>query len=238
MRARNEDSFGLDPERGLAVVADGRGGHPAGDVASRLATERALEILGRERRAASPRDPLRAMAAAMRDAILEAHERVRSQAERGPGLEGMGTTLTALALDARAGLWVVGHVGDSRAYLLRGGALARLTRDDTWIQERVDAGELTPEEARGHPHAHILLQCLGLDETPVPQLVHGRIEPHDAFLLCTDGLTGMLDDAALEEVLASAPLDREGPEPALRALLDAAIAAGGHDNVTAVLVLA
>jgi protein phosphatase len=174
----------------------------------------------------------------MRRSVLRAHEEIRARGEREPELDGMGTTITALAVDPSSDRFVLGNVGDSRAYRFRGGELARLTRDDTWVQERVDAKQLTAEQARRHPFAHLLTQCLGLEDTPKPRITEGTVQIGDAFLLCTDGLVGMVDDATLARLLA-AQLARNGgagDETALRALLDAANDAGGHDNITAVLV--
>ena len=174
----------------------------------------------------------------MRRSVLRAHEEIRARAEREPELDGMGTTLTALALDPASDSFVLGNVGDSRAYRFRAGELTRLTRDDTWVQERIDAKQLTLEQARRHPFAHLLTQCLGLEDTPKPRITQGTVQVGDAYLLCTDGLVGMVDDTQLADILAE-KLSRNGVsagEPALKALLAAANAAGGHDNITAVLV--
>lgn len=239
-RTRNEDSWSLVPGLGVAVVADGMGGHPGGDVASRIAAETAASVL-REELEAEPRpgeQPPERLSTAMRRSVLAAHEGIRARGEREPELDGMGTTITALAVDPATDLFVLGNVGDSRAYRFRAGELTRLTRDDTWVQERIDAKQLTVEQARRHPFAHLLTQCLGLEDTPKPRITEGTVQVGDAYLLCTDGLVGMVDDAHLAEIL-SEKLGRNGSgagEPTLRALLDAANAAGGYDNITAVLV--
>jgi serine/threonine protein phosphatase PrpC len=202
-RTRNEDSLSLVPDLGVAVVADGMGGHPGGDVASRIAAETAAAALADELgTGADGQDMLLWLREAMRRSILRAHEEIRSEGEREPGLEGMGTTITALAVDPEADVYVLGHVGDSRAYRFRGGALTQLTRDDTWVQERVDANILTLEQARRHPFAHLLTQCLGLEDTPTPHITDGSVQVGDVFLLCTDGLVGMVEDADLETILA------------------------------------
>lgn len=239
-RTRNEDSWSLVPGLGVAVVADGMGGHPGGDVASRIAAETAASVLREEleaeRRSAEPR-PER-LSAAMRRSVQQAHDKIRARGEQEPELDGMGTTITAFAVDPASDLFVLGNVGDSRAYRFREGELTRLTRDDTWVQERVDAKQLSPEQARRHPFAHLLTQCLGLDDIPKPRITEGTVQVGDAYLLCTDGLVGMVDDARLAEIL-SEKIGRNGSgagEPTLRALLDAANAAGGYDNITAVLV--
>jgi PPM family protein phosphatase len=240
-RTRNEDSLSLLPELGVAVVADGMGGHPGGDVASRIAAETVARALEEELGASPPPalDASTRLSSAMRRSVIRAHEEIRAEGAREPHLEGMGTTITALAVDPEADLYVLGHVGDSRAYRFRHGGLTQLTRDDTWVQERVDANVLTLEQARRHPFAHLLTQCLGLDEAPTPHIVQGSVEVGDAYLLCTDGLVGMVDDEELEAILVHA-IGSNGKlgdaEPVLRALLDAANEAGGHDNITAVLL--
>jgi serine/threonine protein phosphatase PrpC len=241
MRSRNEDSLCLAPELGVAVVADGMGGHPSGNVASRIAVEAAAAVLREELSsdAVGDRDRPTIMGVAMRRSVSQAHRAIRAEGERDPELEGMGTTLTALVVDPTTDAFVLGHVGDSRAYRFREGALTQLTRDDTWVQERIESNLLTPEQARRHPFAHLLTQCLGLDDSPTPSIVQGEVEAGDAYLLCTDGLVGMLDDAEVEKILArelSSETRPDALEPALRALIDAANAAGGHDNITAVLI--
>lgn len=241
-RTRNEDSLSLLGDMGVAVVADGMGGHPGGDVASRIAAETASSVLERELGSGFSEDPVEHLQQVMLRSVLEAHEAIRSEGRGEPDLDGMGTTLTAWAGDPRSDTYVLGHVGDSRAYRLRRGELTQLTRDDTWVQERVEAEQLTTEQARRHPFAHLLTQCLGLEDTPVPHITVGSVEVGDIYLLCTDGLVGMLDDPALTDILTR-ELGENGSaqgdaadEPVLEALVDAANAAGGYDNITAVLV--
>jgi len=239
-RSRNEDSFSVVADMGVAVVADGMGGHPGGDVASQIAAETATATL-REDLALPPQSeqsqPDR-LSSAMRRSLIRAHEQIRARAELEPHLDGMGTTITAFAVDPTSDLFVLGNVGDSRAYRLRAGELARLTRDDTWVQECVDAKQLTVEQARRHPFAHLLTQCLGLEDAPKPRITEGSVQIGDVYLLCTDGLVGMVDDATLVGIVTSGLGDLHHPngDATLRRLLDAANDAGGHDNITAVLV--
>ncbi len=243
-RTRNEDSLTLLPGLGVAVVADGMGGHPGGDVASRIAAETAAGVLEDELSGGAPgtNDLAQHLEKAMLRSVLEAHEAIRAEGRKEPELDGMGTTITALAVDRDSDAFVLGHVGDSRAYRFRDGELTQLTRDDTWVQERVEAEQLTLEQARRHPFAHLLTQCLGLEDKPVPHISRGSVEVGDTYLLCTDGLVGMLDDPALVEILdrelgANGGTPGQTPsEPALQALVAAANAAGGYDNITAVLV--
>ena len=230
----------LLPALGVAVVADGMGGHPGGDVASRVAAEIAAKVLGETCEEEAPEEGATTrLRAAMSKSVVQAHEGIRDRGREEPELDGMGTTLTAMVVDIESLTYVLGHVGDSRAYLFRDGGLTQLTRDDTWVQERIEADQLTPEQARQHPFGHLLTQCLGLEEPPVPHILDGSIQAGDAYLLCTDGLVGMLDDYELERIL-SEQLSANGPasdDPApVQALLDAGNEAGGHDNITAAII--
>jgi protein phosphatase len=169
----------------------------------------------------------------MAQSVLGAHHAVRTEGVREPSLDGMGTTLTAMAIDTASGKYAIGHVGDSRAYRFRDGALVQLTRDDTWVQRRVEAEELTPDQARRHPFGHILTQCVGLEDAPEPQVLTGVVEPGDLYVLCTDGLVGMLDDADLKHLLEARAA--EGAEAVATALVTLAKERGGFDNVTVVV---
>ena len=242
-RKRNEDSLSLIPELGVAVVADGMGGHPGGDVASQIAAATAARLIGEAVEAggkeeASPLDFLRTT---MTDAVMAAHGEIRARGAEEPELEGMGTTITAMVVDPSSGSFVIGQVGDSRAYRFRDGALTQLTRDDTWVQERVEKGDISAEAARKHPFGHLLTQCLGLDDPPKPQILDDVVAEGDVFLLCTDGLVGMLEDPEMVQILeqhmsANGSLDSEEASASIQALLDAANEAGGHDNITAAIV--
>ncbi len=239
IRRRNEDSLALAAASGVAVVADGMGGHPAGDVASRAASNAALAELSRLRAAHATESSAPPLDLAMSRVVLVAHAAVRDRSVQDAALAGMGTTLTAFAATAEHGSWVIGHAGDSRAYLLRHGSFQQLTRDDTWVQQRVDAAELTRAQARHHPFGHILTQCLGLEDPPEAQVLTGRLQPGDLFLLCTDGLTGMLEDEVIADALR-APTQGAALAPALegaaRTLVAMALDRGGYDNITVALV--
>ena len=240
-RTRNEDSLAMLPSSGIAIVADGMGGHPGGDVASRIAAEKTGEMLEASLGSEAPaQGRLAGMRATMLESVMSAHLAVRAAVAQDEELEGMGTTITAMALDVDRDQYVLGHVGDSRAYRLRAGKLVQLTRDDTWVQERVDANELTPEQARHHPYSHILTQCVGLEEPPAPHVHDGTAVARDVYLLCSDGLVGMLDDEdivrILRKQLGGAPRP-EALEVAAQELVAAANEAGGHDNITVSLVL-
>jgi serine/threonine protein phosphatase PrpC len=239
-RTRNEDSWASTSGHGIAVVADGMGGHPGGDVASRIAADTVARILGEELGTTDPaaEGGQEWLSAAMHRSVLTAHDAIRARGAAEVELDGMGTTLTALAVDPESGVYVLGNVGDSRGYRYRAGELTRLTKDDTWVQERIDQRQLTPEQARRHPFAHLLTQCLGLEDTPKPRITQGSVEPGDAYLLCTDGLVGMIEEDALAEILGHGlkTPGKSAPEKTLQLLIAAANEAGGFDNITAVLV--
>ena len=234
-RKRNEDTLLVDPAAGLALVADGMGGHRAGDVASRLA---AAEL--HERIAAAPpasmsvsegsRSPL---GERMAEAVLRADARVRAEGVGGGDQEGMGTTLTALVLRPEDRRAVIGHVGDSRAYRYEGGRLRQITRDHTWVQEQIDAGRLSPGDAHGHPYSHVLAQAVGVGDDVVPDVIETEAAVGQLHLLCTDGLTNMLTETAMERILEDTL--PAGLEATARALVDAANERGGADNITVVL---
>ena len=226
-RSENEDAYLLDTEGGLFCVADGMGGHAAGEVASRLA----VEVLAREM--ARPDDGA-TLDARLRAAVAAANRAILETAERDPALAGMGTTLTALALARDDGGYTIAHVGDSRAYLFRRGKLSQLTADHTWVQQQVDAGLLTPEEARGHPFSSMLVRAVGIAADPEIDIIRGDLEPGDLILLCSDGLSGMVDDDEIASILArDLPLDDTARE-----LAAAANRNGGADNITAILIRA
>ncbi|MFQ5680155.1 MAG: Stp1/IreP family PP2C-type Ser/Thr phosphatase [Gemmatimonadota bacterium] len=227
VRAHNEDSLLAAPETGYFAVADGLGGHVAGEVASELAVRRVDEELGR----VPPNDLPERIHSVLHEAIRSANEAILEEVDRDPGLAGMGTTLTILAFFADR-RYAIGHVGDSRAYLLRDGELRRLTHDHTVVQELVDRGRLTDEQARLHPRSSVLTRALGIERDVVADYLEGAARAGDRFLLATDGLTAMVEEAMLR------PLLETGPDPgaAAEALVDAACRAGGTDNITVIVV--
>lgn len=158
-----------------------------------------------------------------------ANRAVLIAADESPALRGMGSTLTVLSLYGNDAAWA--HVGDSRLYLYRAAVLRQLTRDQTWVQQQVDAGALTREQARAHPYSSMLTQALGIDAIVKPERGSIPCYPGDWFLLCSDGLTGMLRDEEIAELLAGT----ESCEAAVAALIDRANQKGGADNITVVL---
>ncbi len=227
-RETNEDSYCCEPRVGLYVVADGMGGHVAGEVASRLAVETLLRTF---RNGGPPTGDPEEAAARMRRAVDEANDRILEQMETHAEQRGMGTTLVALLV---SGSWaIIGHVGDSRAYLLRDGELRRLTEDHSWVHEQVRAGLLSAGDAERHPLRNVVTRALGSRLRVSLDLCRERILPGDVFLLCSDGLNSMVHDEEIRELLRRY---QDEPERACRALVEAANAHGGEDNTTVVVV--
>jgi protein phosphatase len=217
-RRRNEDAYVVDPP--LFAVADGMGGAQAGEVASRLAAA-AL----REYHEADNLEPERRLEAI----IQEANRRIHERSELDTGLAGMGTTVTAALIgdDAVA----IGHVGDSRAYRIRGGAIEQLTEDHSLVADLIRSGRLTPEEAEGHPQRSVITRVLGTDPDVDVDTFTVEVEPGDVYLVCSDGLTTMVPgDEILKTVRES-----DGLEQAGKALVKLANRYGGEDNITVVL---
>ncbi len=217
MRTGNEDSLLVEPP--LYAVADGLGGHRAGEVASGIALDTLLAEA-----------PKRADSKSLGRAVRGANRAVIDAAVAGSGRAGMGTTLTAVMVDGPH--LAFAHVGDSRAYLLRQGRLSQLTQDHSMVADMVRAGQLTAEEARFHPQRSVITRALGSDPAMVVDTFDHEAEPGDRLLLCTDGLTTMVDDTVIERLLAEA----SGPQAAVEVLVDEANRAGGHDNITAVVI--
>ena len=227
IRSGNEDSFfaEADERRGLFIVADGMGGHAAGEVAS----EMAVQIVTHEMAQVSdPADgtATRLLTQALKRANQAIYDRTIAEVDK----QGMGTTLSVLLLLGRR--YMIGQVGDSRVYLLRDGALRQLTKDHSYVQEQVDAGFLTPEQARYHPYSNVITRCVGAGADVEPDSYIGEAKVGDLYLVASDGLTGMLDDRRLQQLL----LARAEPRRIVDALISEANGRGGLDNITAVLV--
>ena len=218
-RLRNEDAFICEPP--LFAVADGMGGARAGEVAAGLAAA-ALEEAGSETRGAEGVAAL----------IVEANKRIFERSLNDPRTAGMGTTVTAALVDAASGAVAIGHVGDSRAYLLRTRTLEQLTTDHSLVAELVESGVLTPEEAERHPQRSAITRALGTEPTVEVDAFTVQAEAGDLFLVCSDGLSVMISDDAVSSAIETAERD---PERAADALVAAANARGGEDNITVVL---
>ena len=228
VRPANEDSVFTDPETGLLIVADGMGGHAAGEVASGLAAETIAAFL-REKLPASGTLVLDAPRL-LGEAVSRADAAVRERAAADPALHGMGTT--AVVAVCRGDEVALAHVGDSRAYILHEGRLRRVTEDHSLVARMVSAGTITPAEARKHHLRNVITRSLGFEgnaeaEVQIFEWVRG-----DVLLLCTDGLTGMVEDDEIESILAGHGADVDA---AARALIALANEHGGTDNVSAVV---
>ena len=225
IRSGNEDNFLMIPEKGTFIVADGMGGHAAGEVASEMAVRIIAQDLG-SFRGLSPDDAATRMIQAIRDANAAIYERTLSEHDK----RGMGTTTTVLVLHANR--YLLGQVGDSRGYLMRDGVFHQVTKDHSYVQEQVDAGYLTPEQARSHPYSNVITRCVGASGDVTPDLFSGVVRPGDVFLLASDGLTGMLEDDVLAAVLQG-----DGtPEKWVDRLVGEANRRGGLDNITVIIV--
>jgi serine/threonine protein phosphatase PrpC len=228
IRAHNEDSFLVDAQRGVFLVADGMGGHAAGEIASAIASEAVGAAL---RQGVDGGLGAAELGLVMRECIQQAHRSILNYSATKPETRGMGTTMTALVV-CDDGAFRVGHIGDSRCYVLRDGELEQVSRDHTWVQREVDAGRLTPMGARRHHLSHVLSRALGADSLDEPDVYAGTLLPGDLVLLCSDGLTGMLTDRLLRRILSR---DAELHELVADLILGAN-ERGGRDNITAVLV--
>ncbi|HET6437678.1 MAG TPA: Stp1/IreP family PP2C-type Ser/Thr phosphatase [Anaeromyxobacter sp.] len=240
-RTHNEDAYLILPEESLYCVADGMGGHASGEVAARIAVEEMAEffrLTGRDEDATWPYklDPKRTydenrLITGVKLANLRIHERARTD-ER---LHGMGTTIVAAAFPREGNAALVGHVGDSRAYLFRRGDLKQVTEDHSLLNEHMKAHALSPAEIKAFPHRNVILRALGMKTTVEVDVTRVPLEAGDVLLLCSDGLSSMVPDARVAEILRGAHGDLRR---SVGELVEAANTAGGADNITVVLVQA
>jgi serine/threonine protein phosphatase PrpC len=214
-RSNNEDAFITGDDGRVAIVADGMGGTAAGEVASRIFVETA----------ASEKETVEWVQQAFSLANTKIFEYARANSQ----YRGMGCTAETIVFFQHR--YVVGHVGDSRTYLFRHGKLKQITKDHSLVEEQKDQGLMTDGEARKHPHRNIILRAVGVDERLTVDIVNGEAGPGDCFLLCSDGLTDMVDDPAIEGTLSRSLSISQQVEN----LIDLAKSAGGHDNITVVL---
>lgn len=224
VRGNNEDAACALPELGLFAVADGMGGHVAGELASRLALDTLAEVV---RKREMPRR-VRDVGPLLCEAVLAANSTVHHEAEV-RGLNGMGTTLTSLRVHGRTA--VIAHVGDSRVYLVHEGEASQLTRDHTLATLLVEGGTLPPEKAAHHPERHVLLQAIGPLPTVQPDVSQARLPRGSRLLLSTDGLHDVVRESEIAELAST-----EGLVDAVNGLVARANALGGPDNVTVLLL--
>lgn len=217
VRRHNEDSLLCCPALGLWAVADGMGGHQRGEVASALAVQTLEEQVAQQ--------------VDLVEAVHAAHRAILAAAGQDSASQGMGTTLVAARFSGAR--YQVAWIGDSRAYLLSAAHIQPLTKDHSWVQAMIDAGELDEDQARSHPKKNVISQCLGQGAEPLDVgLVQGCLEPGQRLLLCSDGLTRELTDREIAQASASA----RSPQQLVSALIAAANAQGGHDNISCAVI--
>lgn len=223
VRSNNQDSSFAGEH--LVAICDGMGGHAGGDTASTIAIRSLAHIEQHD-----SANNVASIASMMETSVMAAHDAIVGKAKRERALAGMGTTVTAVALIE--GYWVITHIGDSRAYLLRDGKIRRMTQDHSYVQHLIDTGRITEAEARNHPQRNVVMRVLGdFDIDPHPDIAIFRAQPSDRWLLCSDGLSGVLENDTLEQVLT----DFSAEEECAQQLVSMALKAGSTDNVTAVI---
>jgi protein phosphatase len=228
VRSNNEDAYLEMPDKGLFALSDGMGGAAAGEVASRYFIETVTSFFAHH--SFNPGlNHQEGDISLVEKAFTLSNQRILEHAEQNPEDLGMGCTGDVLVFSGSQ--YTIGHVGDSRIYLSRDRELKQLTKDHSLVQSWVDQGIITAEDARHHPKKNIILQAVGTQPMLSPDILTGEVQDHDIFLLCSDGLTDMVEDNAIQQVLAS----RQTLQDKLDTLIKAALAAGGKDNVTAVL---
>lgn len=232
VRASNQDALALLNDCGVWIVADGMGGHPAGDVAAQTAVAVATQRVRAQ--ASWLHDHPNGAAEFMTDVVTSANRRIHDLMLEQSSLRGMGTTFVALAITPTTiPIAHIAHLGDSRAYLYRAGQLTQLTRDHTLVQQLVQRGLIDEATALIHPERHVLTKGLGMGADMQPELTSVPVTPQDLIVLCSDGLTKMLEDSAIAAILSCASDD---PHRACHDLIEEALNRGGEDNVTVIVV--
>ncbi len=231
-RSNNEDSVVVDETAALAVLADGMGGYNAGEVASGMATAFIRSELGRWLGEASEGASDADVRRAMDICVDNANRAIFNAANSNPQYAGMGTTLVVAVF--REGRLLLGHIGDSRAYRWRGQKLTQITRDHSLLQEQIDAGLITPEQAANSVNKNLVTRAVGVEDMVLLETHLHEVQPDDWYLMCSDGLSDMLTDQAIGDVLRR----HSTLESAASALVDAANEAGGKDNIAVVLAAA
>jgi len=225
VRTSNEDSFAADRDTHLFLVADGMGGHAAGEVASQIAAVTMAEVVGKSNDSESELEEI------LREAAKEANSRIYETQREKPELAGMGSTLTALSF--RNNRYYIVQVGDSRAYLLRDGQLEQLTRDHSLVWHLFESGILRKDELSSHPQKNLITRSIGPHPQIEVDIERGDAHIGDVYLLCSDGLTDVLSDDDIREILAET---KKSPQEICDLLVNMANANGGPDNITAIVV--
>jgi PPM family protein phosphatase len=231
-RENNEDSVTFDPTTRLGILADGMGGYNAGEIASGMATTFIRSEMGRWLSQAGRHANGKEVRRALEICVENANRSIFNAANSNPQYTGMGTTLViGVFQDSRL---MMGHIGDSRCYRLRGTDFAQITKDHSLLQEQMDAGLITPEQAATSMNKNLVTRALGVEDTVLLEVNEHRVEPGDIYLMCSDGLSDMVDDAGIAKVLlGAATLEQKAKQ-----LVDAANANGGRDNISVLLAQA
>lgn len=223
-RSNNEDTFVIKPELSFCAVADGMGGAAAGEVASSIFADTGIEIFSK----ASGKSEEETMEL-VQETFRLSNKRILDHVVKHPVHKGMGCTAEILTFSEDG--FVIGHLGDSRTYRLRNGSFKQLTKDHSLIQAQMEQGIIKPEEAKNHPLRNVILRAVGIEESLALDLLRGKIVSKDIFLLCSDGLTDMVDDDKIKKILSS-PITLSQKTDTL---VQCAMSAGGSDNITVVL---
>ena len=224
-RENNEDVFSISPKHDFCLAADGMGGAAAGEVASKIFAETAIEIFSDNADGSEKQILYR-----VQKAYSLANEKILAHVTQHPSHRGMGCTAELLAFFNEG--FILGHIGDSRTYRLRDGQLEQLTQDHTLVQQQLQEGLITSEQAKDHPMRNVIYRAVGIKEELTIDLLNGKVYPEDLFLLCSDGLTDMIQDDQIQDILCS---DIDINQKA-ESLIEFAKVAGGADNITVVLV--
>lgn len=236
VRANNEDSLGYDRRHGIFVVCDGMGGAAAGEVASKIGVDSVVAFYGTSVGSTTPRqvgpalEHLTPRANLLASAIRIANQKIFEASQRNPSQAGMGSTIVAVAVESN--FYSIGHVGDSRIYLIRNGAIQQLTADHSLVMEQVRRGIISLEDAKRVDYQNIVVRALGAESTVEPDVDDMMAMENDILLLCSDGLTQHVEDRKLLEIITS----ESGLERAVNKLIETAKSGGGTDNITAILL--
>ena len=230
VRQNNEDAVAFDPSTGLCILADGMGGYNAGEIASGMATAFIKSEMSRWLSQAGRHANIKEVKRAMEICVQNANHSIFNAANSNPQYTGMGTTLVVGVF--QAGRLMLGHIGDSRCYRLRGTEFQQITKDHSLLQEQIDAGLITPEQALTSANKNLVTRALGVEDTVLLDVTEHRVEAGDVYMMCSDGLSDMVRDKVIADVmLTSTSLEQKA-----KLLIAAANAGGGRDNISVVLI--